>query len=105
MDDKRRGELIRMGWEIHGVVEESYRGHPAIKGGAGGSDEWRDKQRLLLADMAIHLLQTAIKPGAIELNSLQNNLHAILTIADQFLPGAELKKAAEKIYPASGQTV
>jgi len=94
-----------MGWEIHGAVEESYRAHPAIKGGAGDSHEWREKQRLLLADMAIHLLQTAIKPGAIELNNLQNNLHAILTITDQFLPGADLKKATEKIYAATDRTV
>jgi hypothetical protein len=48
--------------------------------------------------MAIHLLQTAINPGNIELDKLRNNLYAILTISDQFLPHADLKKATEKIY-------
>jgi hypothetical protein len=48
--------------------------------------------------MAIHLLQTAIKPGDIELDKLRNNLHAILTIADPFLPHAGLKEATGKIY-------
>ena len=48
--------------------------------------------------MAIHLLQTAMNPGNIELDKLKNNLHSILTISDEFLPNAELKKATEKLY-------
>jgi len=83
---------------MHRVVEESYLHHPATSREENRSDDWLEKQRLLLADMAIHLLQTAIKPGNIELEKLRNNLHAILTISDQFLPLAELKKATEKIY-------
>lgn len=56
------------------------------------------KQRFLLADMALHLLQTAINPEEIKLDKLRNNLHAILTITDQFLPNADLKAATEKLY-------
>lgn len=56
------------------------------------------EQRLLLADMAIHLLQTALKRGDIELDKLRNSLHAILTISDQFLPQAGLKQATANIY-------
>lgn len=99
MDDLTRAELIRTGWEMHGVVEDALLRHPAIKG--TGAD-WLDKQRLLLADMAIHLLQTALEPGEIELDKLRNNLHAILTIADQFLPHAELKDATTNIYRDAG---
>ena len=95
MDDNTRNELIQTGWAIHGAVEEAYRAHPAGKNEPAG---WRDRQRLLLADMAIHLLQTALKPGAIELDRLQDNLHAILTISDGFLPHAELKAATGKLY-------
>jgi hypothetical protein len=97
MDESKRNELIHIGWEIHRAVEESYRRHPSTSQGEN-QDEWREKQRLLLADMAIHLLQTALKPGAIGVDALKNNLHAILTISDQFLPLAGLKKATEKIY-------
>jgi hypothetical protein len=43
-------------------------------------------------------LHTALKPGELELDLLRNNLHAILTISDQFLPKAELKMATTKIY-------
>lgn len=97
MDESKRNELIRIGWEIHRAVEESYRLDPSTSRGENG-DEWLEKQRLLLADMAIHLLQTALQPGTIGVDALKNNLHAILTVSDQFLPLAGLKKATEKIY-------
>ena len=78
MDDLTRTEIIKAGWEIHRVVEENLLRHTATKGVGSANEDWFDKQRLLLADMAIHLLQTALKPGEIELDKLKNNLHAIL---------------------------
>ncbi|WP_426207452.1 hypothetical protein [Massilia sp. TWP1-3-3] len=101
MDEKKRHELIQTGWEMHSAVEEAYLRHPATRQDQNAADAWREKQRLLLADMAIHLLQTAIAPGPIERDKLRNNLHAILTISDPFLPLAELKKATEKLYSGS----
>jgi hypothetical protein len=98
MNDLQRTEIIQMGWRIHSVVEESYLRQIGTKGAGSGAEDWLEKQHLLLADMAIHLLQTAINPGNIELDKLRNNLYAILTISDQFLPHADLKKATEKIY-------
>jgi hypothetical protein len=96
MNDAERSALIRMGWDIHAVVEDSYRRHSATSGGDPAA--WLDKQRLLLADMAIHLLQTALKPGDIELGQLRNNLHAILTISDRFLPHAGLQDATAHLH-------
>jgi hypothetical protein len=94
MDELTRADIIKTSWGIHRVVEERLLGHPATR----DSPDWPDKQRLLLADMAIHLLQTALKPGDIELDKLRDNLHAVLTISDQFLPHAGLKQATGKIY-------
>ncbi|WOH35938.1 hypothetical protein RI844_11145 [Thalassotalea fonticola] len=94
MNNLERKELINTSWELHSAVETSYLNNPATK----GDQQWLEKQRILLADMAIHLLQTAITPGDIELDKLTNNIHSILTIADQFLPNAELKKATDKLY-------
>jgi hypothetical protein len=94
MDDLTRADIIKASWGIHRVVEERLLSHPATR----GSEDWLDKQRLLLADMAIHLLQTALKPGEIELDKLRNNLHAILTISDPFLPDAGLKPATAHLY-------
>lgn len=95
MDENKRNELVRMGWDIHGAVEDSYHVHPA---GRNDGDAWLDKQRLLLADMAVHLLQTAIAPGELEPEKLRNNLNAILVVADRFLPEAGLRTAAGKLY-------
>lgn len=97
MDETKRKELIKTSWELHRVVEHSYLTNSVAK----GDDEWLEKQRILLADMAIHLLQTALRPGELELEKLKNNLHAILTISDQFLPEAELRQATEKLYENS----
>lgn len=94
MNKEEKLKILQASWELHSQVETSYLNNPANK----GDTEWLEKQRLLLADMAIHLLQTSIKPGEIKLDRLRDNLHAILTIADQFLPKADLKKATEKLY-------
>lgn len=90
MNKDERNQILKTSWELHSQVEAEYLNNQAKK----GDDEWLEKQRILLADMALHLLQTSIKPGEIELDKLRNNLHAILTITDQFLPTAELKKSS-----------
>ena len=94
MNTSQRQAIIDTSWDLHSQVESAYLEHPAGK----GDDAWHDKQRLLLADMALHLLQTAVKPGDLALDKLQNNLHAILTISNQFLPNAGLKQATSHIY-------
>ncbi len=94
MKKDQRIKIIDQGWEMHEIIESNYLKLPSKK----GDQDWLEKQRILLADMAIHLLQTSLKPGDIELDKLRNNLNAILTIADQFLPKAELKKATNRIY-------
>lgn len=94
MNKEEKLKILQASWELHSQVETSYLNNPANK----GDSEWLEKQRLLLADMALHLLQTSIKPGEIKLDRMRDNLHAILTIADQFLPKADLKKATEKLY-------
>jgi len=88
MNTEERLKMLKVSWELHNQVENSYLNNLAKK----GEDEWLEKQRILLADMALHLLQTSINPGVIELDKLRNNLHAILTITDQFLPNSDLKK-------------
>lgn len=94
MDDATRAEILETGWRIHNAVEDSLLSHPATR----GDEDWQDKQRLLLADMAIHLLQTALAPGGIRLDKLRNNLHAILTVSDGMLPHAGLREATRSLY-------
>jgi len=94
MNSIERKELIKNSWELHNLIESNYLENSAVK----GDPEWLEKQRILLADMAIHLLQTALDPKDIKLDKLKNNLHAILTISNQFLPKAHLLKAISKLY-------
>lgn len=98
MDDVKRAELLGMIGRIHQAVEDSALRPPATGASADAGEARTERQRMLLADMATHLLQTALKPGSIELDKLRNNLHAILTISDRFLPGAGLKDATDSLY-------
>ncbi len=94
MNNIEREQIISSSWELHSLIESSYLKNSAVK----SDPEWLEKQRILLADMAIHLLQTALDPKDIKLDKLKNNLHAILTISNQFLPKARLLKAISKLY-------
>jgi len=94
MNKDEKLKILNTSWDLHSKVETSYLNNPAKP----GDDQWLEKQRILLADMSLHLLQTSVKPGEIEIDKLRDNLHSILTITDQFLPKAGLKKATEKLY-------
>ncbi|MDF0705888.1 MAG: hypothetical protein VX772_06265 [Bacteroidota bacterium] len=94
MTKEQKTEMIKTSWELHSQVETAYLSHPAKK----DDKEWLEKQRLLLADMALHLLQTSMAPEEIKLERLRDNLHAILTISDQFLPEMGLKNMTENLY-------
>ena len=94
MLDKDKKALVEMSWGMHGEVEAAYLAHVAKQ----GDSDWSDKQSLLLADMALHLLQTALAEQGLCSEKLRHNLNAILTISDHFLPQAELRAAADKLY-------
>jgi hypothetical protein len=78
----------------HSLTEESYQQNPSTRGDSG----WNEKQRVLLADMALHLLQTALKEGEISEEGLKRNLFSILTISDEFVHGHGLKTIADGLY-------
>lgn len=96
MDALVKKEILAMSRTAHAMTESSYQMNSAIKGEAG----WADKQRVLLADMALHLLQTALRDGALAEDDLKRNLFSILTISDQFIPGQGLKVVADGLYSA-----
>lgn len=91
-----RDSILALSRQAHDLTESAYRAHPGVKGDAA----WPDKQRLLLADMALHLVQTALRDGQLDAAKLQNNLYAILTISAPFLPEKELGRYADAIIKA-----
>jgi len=94
MNELAKEKIIEQSWAAHALVEQSYLSNPAIT----GDKDWLEKQRILLADMALHLLQTALAPDELDTDKLKNNLYAILTISEQFLPEAKLSDAKMHIY-------
>lgn len=96
MDEAIREEILAMSRAAHRLTEEAYQQDPSARGDAG----WAEKQRILLADMALHLLQTSLKEGDLSEESLRRNLFSILTISDQFVDGHDLKSLADELYSA-----
>lgn len=94
MDDAVRTEILTLARAAHDLTESSYQGHPSKRAEPG----WGEKQRILLADMALHLLQTVLKEGELSEEGLKRNLFSILMISDQLIPGHELKSVADKLY-------
>lgn len=94
MEELVRQQILSLSKNAHDLTEESYQKNLSKRGDSG----WDDKQRILLADMALHLLQTALKDGEISEDGLKRNLFSILTISDQFIHDHDLKSFAEKLY-------
>lgn len=93
MNEAIRKEILSLSKMAHDLTETEYQKDPSIRGESG----WPEKQRILLADMALHLLQTALRDGELSEENLKRNLFSILTISDQFLADCELKNAAKKL--------
>ena len=74
MTKEERLKMITKSWELHNVVENSYLNNPAKQ-----EDEKRlEKHRILLADIALHLLQTSISPEELKLDRLRINIHGLM---------------------------
>ena len=98
MDQTTRQQALALGREAHALTESAYRADPAIKGGA----LWDEKQRILMADMSLHLLQTALQEGELDVARLKQNLYAILTITAPFLPAHDLARHAQALLHDTG---
>ena len=94
MDELVRKEILSLSRSAHDLTELSYQKDTSSRGEPG----WRGKQRVLLADMALHLLQSSLKSGELSEEDLKRNLFSILTISDQLIPGHGLKAVAEALY-------
>lgn len=93
IDQATREHVLALGGEAHSLTETAYRASPAVKGAPG----WEEKQRVLLADMSLHLLQSALQEGELDTARLRDNLYAILTIAAPFLPSHNLAETAQRL--------
>ncbi|MBE0367891.1 hypothetical protein [Pseudoalteromonas aurantia] len=100
MDKQQRQEILTLSWSIHDQVEQAILQHSA----ASNDANWREKQRLLLADMALHLLQTALKPGDLHYDKLVSNLNGILSLSDDFIENVNLRSVSDSLYATHAQS-
>ncbi len=105
MDKLIKQEILSMSRVAHEMTERAYQQHSAVR----GEPAWAEKQRILLADMALHLLQTALHDGALSEPQfeahLKRNLYAILTISDQFVADQDLKAVADALLLTNSESV
>lgn len=94
MDQVIRNEILSLSKAAHGLTESSYQLDASRRGEPG----WPEKQRVLVADMALHLLQTSLKEGELSTEDMKRNLFSILTICEQLIPGHGLKTVADNLY-------
>lgn len=95
MEDAVRHDILALSRKTHAMTEASTRLDPARKGDPG----WAEQQRILLADLSLHLLQTSLRTGARATDDLRRNLFSILTLSDQLMPGHNLAAVADELYP------
>ena len=90
MNTENRKEVLKLVDAAHATVESFYPETAVYK----GTPEWLEKRRLLLADLALHLTQDALKGETINEAKLKNHLFAILKLSAEFFPEGNFEKAA-----------
>ena len=90
MNSENRNQILKLVDDAHTKVESFYPETAVYK----GTPEWQEKRRLLLADLALHLTQDALKGETINEAKLKNHLFAILKISAEFFPEGNFEKAA-----------
>ncbi|MEJ8755794.1 hypothetical protein WG947_02200 [Pontibacter sp. H259] len=90
MNTENRKQVLKLVDAAHAKVESYYPETPVFK----NTPEWTEKRRLLLADLALHLAQDALKGETITESSLKNHLFATLKISGEFFPESKYAQAA-----------
>lgn len=93
MNAENRNAVLKLVDEAHATVESFYPEEAVYK----DTPEWQEKRRLLLADLALHLTQDALKGETINEAKLKNHLFAILKISAEFFPDGQFEEAAALI--------
>ena len=90
MSVENRKAVLTLVDAAHATVESFYPETAVYK----GTSEWLEKRSLLLADLALHLTQDALKGETINEEKLKNHLFAILKLSAEFFPEGQYEKAA-----------
>jgi hypothetical protein len=73
--------------------------HALTESAAVASGDPIARKQFLLADMALHLVQAALRPQQPVPAELKRYLFSVLTVSDAFVPDVDLKAMAEVLLP------
>jgi hypothetical protein len=65
--------------------------HTLTETAAVASSDLPTRKQFVLADLSLHLVQAALRPGQPEPAELKRYLFSILTVCDAFVPDVDLK--------------
>lgn len=88
-------QILQLVSQAHSLTEQ---------GAVTESDYW-ERKKLVLADLSLHLAQTALRSGPLNTQELQRQLFSVLTLANGFLPAVDLKPTAEALFAASQSAI
>lgn len=73
--------------------------HALTESAAFASSDNLTRKQLLLADLSLHLVQAALRPGQPAPAELKRYLFSILTVCDGLVPDLDLKAMANTVLP------
>ena len=78
--------------------------HALAESAAVASSDPTTRKQYLLADLSLHLVQTALRPGPPNPAELKRYLFSVLTVCDGFVPDLDLKAMANAVLPPAAET-
>ncbi|GAA4050750.1 hypothetical protein GCM10022409_41870 [Hymenobacter glaciei] len=73
--------------------------HSLTEAAAVTTSDLNQRKQFVLADLSLHLVQAALRPGQPEPAELKRYLFSILTVCDGFVPDLDLKALANVVLP------
>ena len=87
---------------ILALVEQA---HALTESAAVATSDPTTRRQFVLADLSLHLVQTALRQGPPEPAALKQYLFSILTVCDGFVPDLDLKAMAHAVLPLPAEPV
>jgi len=94
MTSEEKLNAIEISRKMHDQIEAAYL---KLRESVNDASK-KELERYLLADMAMHLFQTAISPKEINMENLRNNVHAIATISERFIPQLNISNSTRELF-------
>jgi hypothetical protein len=86
------------------ILQLVHQAHALTESAALATAEATERKKLILADLALHLVQAALRHPQPAPEELKRYLFGVLTVCDGFVSDLDLKAMAAVILPPPGDT-